>query len=167
MQKFRSFLSRTFFKENETVSESELADFQEFSVWKNVCDELLAKPFPPQSSSSDFSAEDIERGKRISFAKLSNWEIICEEIVDTEYPHVHYQKGYEELRNRGKSEQEIFEMRKLAWYTVGWLNYPMAMWEWVSLDESDIRRAIKWLYDKKQINEEQRTEYEDFEQLHE
>jgi hypothetical protein len=167
MQKFRSFLSHTFFKENEIVLECKLADFQEFSVWENVCDELLAKPFPPQSLSSDFSADAIERGKRVSFAELSNWEIICEEIVDTEYPHVHYQKCYDELRNRGKSEQEIFEMRKLAWYTVGWLNFPMAMWEWVSLDEADIRRAINWLYDKKQISEKRRIEFEDFVKLHE
>ena len=165
-QDLRSFLGRLFPSKTEKVSESKLADFQEFNVWKDVCDELLAKPFPPQTLKSDFSADDIERDKRVSFAKLSNWEIVCQEILDTEYSHVYYQKCYDELRRRGKSEQEIFEMRRCAWYTAGWFNFPMMLWDWVSLDESDILRAIELLYDKKQISQEQRIEFEDFVKLH-
>ena len=165
-QKFRSFWNRIFPNKNEKVNVDTLADFQDFSAWKNACDEILSKPFPPESSSSDFSAEDIERAKRISFATLSNWEIVCEEILDTEHPHVHYQKAYDELRQRGKSAQEIFEMRRVAWYTVGWLNFPMMLWEWISLDESDIHRAIEWLYDKKQISQEQQIAFENFVKLH-
>ena len=162
----RSFLARFFPSKAEKVSESKLADFQEFSVWKEVCDELLAKPFPPQSSSSGFSADDIEKDKRVSFTKLSNWEIVCQEMLDTEYSHAYYQKCYDELRRRGKSDHEILEMRRCAWYTAGWFNFPMMLWDWVSLDESDMFRAIELLYDKKQISQEQRIEFENFVKLH-
>lgn len=165
-QNLRSFLARLFPSKAEKLPESKLADFQEFSIWKDVCDELLAKPFPPQISSSDFSADDIERDERVSFAKLSNWEIVCQEILDTGYSHVYYQKCYDELRQRGKSEQEILEMRRCAWYTAGWFNFPMMLWDWVSLDESDMFRAIKLLYDKKQISQEQRIEFENLVKLH-
>ena len=109
----------------------------------------------------------MEAGNRGSFSKLSNWEIICEEIVDTEYSPVYYQRCYDELRKRGKSEQEIFEMRSFAWQTAGWLNFPMMAWDWVSLDELDILRAIEKLYDHKQINQEQRIEFQNFLKQHE
>ena len=75
---------------------------------------------------------------------------------------MYYQKCYDELRKRGKSEQEIFEMRRIAWQTAGWFNFPMMLWDWVSLDESDILRAIELLYDKKQISQKQRLEFENF-----
>lgn len=39
-------------------------------------------------------------------------------------------------------------------------------WDWVSLDESDILRAIDWLYDKKQITHEKRVEFENFLKMH-
>jgi hypothetical protein len=97
---------------------------------------------------------------------LSNWEIVCQEILDTEHSHVYYQRCLDELHRRGKSEQEIFEMRRFAWQTAGWLNFPMMVWDWTSLDESDILRAIEWLYDYKQINTEQRNEFENFVKLH-
>jgi hypothetical protein len=58
-------------------------------------------------------------------------------------------------------------MRKFAWQTVGWFNFPMMVWDWVSLDESDIFKAIEWLYDYKQIDQEQRIEFENFVKLHE
>jgi hypothetical protein len=145
-------------------SKSKLAKLQNFEAWKKACDELLDKPFPPQSS--NFSTEDIEGALHINFSKFSNWQIICEEILDTEHPHTYLQKGYEELRRRGKSEQEIFEMRRFAWYTAGWFNFPMMVWDWVNLDETDILLAIKWLFDYEQITQEQRIEFEDFVRLH-
>jgi len=40
------------------------------------------------------------------------------------------------------------------------------VWDWVSLDESDIFRAIEWLYDKKHISQEKRIEFENFVKLH-
>lgn len=165
-QNLRSVLARLLPNKAEKASENNLSDFQTFGAWKNTCDEILTKPFPPQYSSSDFSADDIERESQVSFAKLSNWEIVCQEILDTEFSHVYYQKCCDELRKRGKSEQDIFEMRKCAWYTAGWFNFPMMLWDWVSLDESDILRAVELLYDKKQITQEQRIEFEDFVKLH-
>lgn len=93
----------------------------------------------------------MERDRRVSFSKLSNWELICQEILDTEFSSVYYQKCHDELGRRGKSEQDIFEMRRIAWYTAGWLNFPMMVWDWIQLDESDIFRAIEWLHDKKVV----------------
>jgi hypothetical protein len=163
VQKFRSFLDRLFPNKAEKVPESKLADFQDFGVWKDVCDEILARPFPPQSS--DFSGDELDYSG-VLLSKFSNWKIICQEILDTQFPHTYYQRCYDELRTRGKSEQEIFEMRRLAWYTAGWFNFPMMLWDWVHLDESDILRAIQMLYDKKQISQEKRLEFENFVKLH-
>lgn len=160
----RSFFARLFPSKTQKASESKLADFQEFSVWQGVCEQILAKPFPPQDS--DFPSESLERDYHLTFEKLSNWEIVCQEILDTEHSHIYYQKCYEELRRRGKSEQEIFEMRRFAWLTVGWFNFPMMLWDWVSLDDSDILRAIELLYDKKQISQAKRIEFEEFLKLH-
>jgi hypothetical protein len=138
---------------------------QSFEAWQQACDEILTKPFPPETS--DFPKETLERDAHLTFSKLSNWEIICQEILDTEFSHVYYQKCYEALLQRGKSEQEILEMRRFAWYTAGWLNFSMMLWDWVSLDESDIRRAIDWLYDNKNISPKKRLEFENFLKLHE
>jgi hypothetical protein len=160
----RSFLARFLSSKDEKVAENNFADFQEFRVWKEVCEQILAKPFPPQSS--EFPSESLERDNQVTFANFPNWEIVCQEILDTEHSHIYYEKCYEELRKRGKSETEIFEMRRFAWQTAGWLNFPMLVWDWVSLDESDIFRAIEWLYHRKQISLEQRIEFENFVKLH-
>ncbi len=160
----RSFWAHLFPNKVEKASKKSLADFQSFPVWQGVCEEILAKPFPPQSS--EFSAETLERDKRVSFSNFSNWEIVCQEILDTQFSHVYYQRCYEELRKRGKSEKEIFEMRKFAWQTAGWFNFPMMVWDWTHLDESDILKAIEWLYDYHQITQEQRIEFEEFVKHH-
>jgi hypothetical protein len=164
LQTLRHFLSRLLPNRAKKVGIANWANSQDFGVWQDVCEQILAKPFPPQSS--DFPNDSLERDNYLTFAKLSNWEIVCQEILDTEYSHVYYQKCFEELRRRGKSEKEIFEMRKFAWHTAGWLNFPMMVWDWISLDESDILRAIEWLYDRRQISQEQRIEYENFIKLH-
>ena len=148
----------------EQVSKKSLADFKRFPVWQEVCDQILAKPFPPQTS--DFPEESLERDSRLTFARLSNWEIVCQEILDTEHSHVYYQRCYDELLKRGKSEQEILEMRRFAWQTAGWFNFAMMVWDWISMDESDIRRAIEWLYDYNEITREQRIEFENFVKRH-
>ena len=145
-------------------SQNSLYPFQDFGAWQVFCEKILAKPFPPQDS--DFSVDTLVRDQHLTFSEFSNWEIICEEILDTEFSHVYYQKCYDELLKRGKSEQEILEMRRVAWYTAGWLNFAMMLWDWVSLDESDILRAVEWLYDQKQISPENRTELENFVRIH-
>lgn len=155
----QSFLARFLPDQTEKVSEKNFEDLQDFGIWQQVCEQILARPFPPQNS--DFS-DDKPSYSDILLSKFSNWEIICQEILDTQFHHTYYQRCLEELRRRGKSEAEIFEMRRIAWYTVGWLNFPMMVWDWVHLDESDIFRAIEWLYDKKQISQEKRIEFENF-----
>lgn len=150
--------------QGKKASKSQLADSQTFEGWKKICDQILSKPFPPQNS--DFPQESLKRDKSLDFSKFSIWQIVCEEILDTEHSHIYQQKCYEELLQRGKSKLEIFEMRKFAWYTAGWLNYAMMLWDWVHLDESDILLAIKWLFDYEQINQEQRIEFENFVRLH-
>ena len=146
------------------LPQGSLSPIQDFGLWQKFCEELLAKPFPPQHS--DFSDEELERDQYLSFSKFSNWEIVCEEILDTEFSHVYYQKCYEELLNRGKTEQDILEMRRVAWQTAGWLNYAMMLWDWVSLDEADMLRAVEWLYEQKQISLEKREELETFIKIH-
>lgn len=138
---------------------------QSFEAWTKVCDEIMSKRFPPETS--DFPKETLERDSCLTLSHLSNWEIVCQEILDTEYSHVYYQKCYEELLRRGKSEPEIFEMRRFAWYTAGWLNFAMMLWDWVSLDEADILRALDWLYDNKQISKDKQVEFQNFIKLHE
>jgi hypothetical protein len=164
LQNHRSLPAHLLPNQAEKGPEHDPSDLQNFGAWKDVCDQFLAKPFPPQNS--DFPSEELERDSHLTFSKLSNWEIVCEEILDTEHSHIYYQGGYNELRKRGISEQEIFEMRKFAWQTAGWFNFPMMVWNWTGMDESDIFKAIKWLYDRKQISQEQRIEFENFVKLH-
>lgn len=137
---------------------------QDFAHWQIFCEEILAQPYPPQSS--DFPAETLERDHQLTFSKFSNWEIICQEILDTKFSHIYYQKCYEELLKRGKTEQEILEMRRVAWQTAGWLNYAMMLWDWVSLDETDMLRAVEWLYERKQISQEQQVDFQTFIKYH-
>lgn len=113
--------------------------------------------WPPTKSSDDFTKEVIERDSQVNLSKMSNWTLICEEMLDTEFSHMYYTKCYEELLKRGKTKEEIFEMRKFAWMTAGWLNFEMILWDWVNLDEKDIRHAIKLLYDERAIGAESPT----------
>ena len=78
--------------------------------------------------------------------KLSDqscWSLVCEEVLDTDLDPEGYDAVYAELRRRKFTADEIDEMRRLAWRSAGWLNYDMMMWEWESLDESDMREALK------------------------
>ena len=164
LKNLRSFLARFLPNQAKKVPEKNLADFQDFGVWKDVCEQILVKPFPPLSS--DFPDESLERDSGLTFSKLSNWEIVCQEILDTEHSHVYYQRCLDELRRSGKSEKEIFEMRRFAWQTAGWFNFPMMLWDWVSLDGTYLLRAIKLLCDYKRISQEQQVEFENFVKLH-
>jgi hypothetical protein len=158
------FLSKVT-KLSRILFRNSLNDFQRLEVWRNSCENILSKPYPPLAS--DFSDHDLVALGNMSVSKFSNWEIVCQEILDTQLPHTYYQRCYDELRKRGKSEQEIFEMRRFAWLTAGWLNFPMMVWDWAHLSEKDILMAIEWLYDYKQISRKQRVEFENFVKLHE
>ncbi len=84
--------------------------------------------------------------------RFSSWSLICEEIVDTEYPAEWHDDILAELIRRGFSFDQINEMRRFAWRTAGWLNYDKMVWDWVGLNEDDIKRALDW-----QLREERIT----------
>jgi hypothetical protein len=89
--------------------------------------------------------------------KFSSWALICEEILDTEQASDWYDGILAELCRRGFDRDQIDQMRRFAWETAGWLNYNKMLWEWVALDEKDIRRALDWQLDDGIIN---RTRYD-------
>lgn len=74
--------------------------------------------------------------------------MVCEEVIDTDHDPEGYDAVYAELIKRGFDHNEIDDMRRLAWRTAGWMNYDMMLWDWVSLDENDIRDAIEIRYGK-------------------
>jgi hypothetical protein len=88
-------------------------------------------------------------------ANMSTWALVCEEIVDTEYSSAYYERVLAELYRRGLSAVELKEMRLFAWETAGWLNFEKMLWDWVSLDESDIERAIAWQLEDHETTESQ------------
>ncbi len=76
--------------------------------------------------------------------KCSSWALICEEVLDTQHATDWYDDVVAELGRRGFRFEQIDAMRRFAWRTAGWLNYDKMMWEWCSLDENDVRRALDW-----------------------
>jgi hypothetical protein len=90
--------------------------------------------------------------------KFSSWSLICEEILDTEHAPDWYDDIVAELSRRGFTVEQIDTMRRFAWESAGWLNYDKMLWEWVSLDEKDIRMALDWQFRERLITREQ---YED------
>ena len=76
--------------------------------------------------------------------KMSTWALVCEEVVDTEYSTDHYERVVAELLRRHISISELEEMRVFAWETAGWFNFEKMVWDWCSLDEEDIQKAIEW-----------------------
>jgi len=131
-----------------------LEDLEELANWRKFCATVMQKTFPPDSS--DFPAEALERDEHMKLDHLSNWAIACEEVLDTEHSHVYLRRCYEELLRRGKTPDDIRAMREFAWLTAGWLNFPMMVWDWCSLDEGDIRIAINWLWRRRQISWKER-----------
>lgn len=83
--------------------------------------------------------------------RMTTWSLICEEIVDTEHQKSYYERVVNELFGRGLTAPEIRDMRIFAWKTAGWLNFEMMLWDWVSLDENDILRAVMWLRRRREL----------------
>ena len=90
--------------------------------------------------------------------RYSSWNLICEEILDTEHSPDWYDTIITELSRRGLSFELIDKMRHFAWKTVGWLNFDRVLWEWVSLDENDIKLAARSAAKEGLINREQHTD---------
>lgn len=101
--------------------------------------------------------EGIER-----LPHLTTWSLICEEIVDTEYNQGYYERVINELYCRGLTDSEIREMRVFGWKTAGWLNFEMMLWDWVSLDENDILRAIMWLRRRREVSRQEARSMKDY-----
>ena len=98
-----------------------------------------------------FEAGTAEPAVRV-YDKMSCWDLIGEEIIDTEHDPREYDAIYAELIERGFSLSEIDEMRAFGWRTLGWLNDEKMLWEWVSLNERDIIRALDWQLEEKKID---------------
>jgi len=74
---------------------------------------------------------------------ISTWHLVCEEILDTTHDDWWLDDILAELGRRGFSDDQIHCLRTLAWATVGWLNWELMLWEWCTLGEDDIRRALR------------------------
>jgi hypothetical protein len=122
--------------------------------WNIEVKRILKKEYPPKKSSYKLSDEQIEHDKKLDFSSFKIWNLICEEAVDTEHSYMHYTKIYEEILSRGISVEEINKARKFMWLTAGWLNFVKMLWEWVDLDEKDIRMAIEMQYKERIISKE-------------
>jgi asparagine synthetase B (glutamine-hydrolysing) len=48
------------------------------------------------------------------------------------------------------------------WLTAGWLNFPKMYWNWVDLDEKDIRTAIEMQYKEKIIGKKKMKKMNDY-----
>ncbi len=84
---------------------------------------------------------------------MTTWSLVCEEMVDTEHEDSYYERVVAELMRRNLEPNEINEMRMFAWRTAGWLNFEKMVWDWCSLDESDIERAIEWQLKDREITQ--------------
>ena len=105
-------------------------------AWNKRIAPILAKPFPP--------VDAPDRKETPLWDKLSTWSLVCEEVLDTE-PDPGLLKQYDgELLRRGFKDEEIQDMRHFAWLTAGWLNFEKMLWDWCSLDETDIAMAVEW-----------------------
>ena len=123
------------------------------ATWTAKVDRIVNEP---PGTDEGFTQDDIDRNRRASFEKLSTWEIVCEEILDTAHPRIYFERAWIELSRRGISEKEYQEMRRFAWLTAGWLNFEKMLWDWCSLDGSDIYRAIEWQFSDGWISKNER-----------
>lgn len=139
-KKARQFITEEFMK--RVAEEGALAE---------ACNRLTANP-----------RNDLE-----PLPHMSTWALICEEIVDTEYEKEHYERVICELQRRNFTNDQIREMRVFAWQTAGWLNFEKMVWDWCSLDEKDILKAIEWQEKEGEITSEQRKEFEDYLHMYE
>ena len=113
------------------------------AIWASKIENFIRTP---PGSDKGFSADYIAQEGQTDFSASSTWSIVCEEVLDTQFPCVHFDRSYAELRRRGIADAELVEMRRFAWLTAGWLNYEMMLWDWCRLDEKDIYRAIEWQF---------------------
>ena len=133
-------------KQREIITDEFLNRVAEEGALAEACNRLAANP----------------RGDLEPLPQMSTWALICEEIVDTEYDKEYYERVICELHRRDFTDDQIKRMRVFAWKTAGWLNFEKMVWDWCSLDEKDILKAIEWQEEEGEITSEQRKEFEEF-----
>jgi hypothetical protein len=129
------------------------------AAWTAKVDQIVREP---PGTDDGFSPDDIARNAKAVFTKISTWEIVCEEVLDTAHPRVYYDRARDELRHRGISDEEYDAMRRFAWLTAGWLNFEKMLWDWCSLNERDIYRAIDWQFSEGWISQAERDRCTEF-----
>lgn len=118
--------------------------------WAAKIANILAKPYPP--------TVDPNPDQKPQWVKFGNWALICEDVLDTEVDPRFVRMCYDELKRRGLDDTMIQEMHRVAWLTVGWLNYERMLWEWVHLDQDDVEHAIDWLHKDQLISKNEHNE---------
>lgn len=136
---------------------------KKMSAWSVKVDHIVTSP---PGTDEGFSQEEIERNSKADFSQFSTWEIICEEVLDTSHPRIYFERARMELYRRGIADDAYHKMRRIAWLTAGWLNFVKMLWDWCSLDESDIYRAIDWQYSEGWISKVDRDEWTRFTDLY-
>jgi hypothetical protein len=131
--------------------------FPNTGTWDQSVEKILSNKYPPEKSSYNPTNDSLLRDGNIDFRNSSIWDLFCEEVVDTEHTHIFYQKLIEEIKSRGMSDIEIYQTRKFVWLTAGWMNFEKKVWDWVSITEEDIVRAIEWQNEDKLIDLDQKA----------
>jgi len=89
-----------------------------------------------------FQLGQADPDKTAKYTHRPTWQLVCEEVLDTDFDPPVYDAIYAELVRRGYDHEAIDDLRRLAWETAGWMNYDLMLWDWVQLDESDMRAAL-------------------------
>jgi len=132
---------------------SALSNKVKMAAWAAKVESIIKQP---PGSDDGLSADFIASQSRVSFSESSTWAILCEEVLDTQFSREYFDNARKELQRRGLADAEIKEMRRFVWLTAGWLNFEQGLWDWTSLDEQDIYRAIKQQHAEGYITAEER-----------
>jgi hypothetical protein len=129
------------------------SNMSKMANWRATVERIVGAP---PGTDKGFSPQDMAPHATVVFTTLSTWEIVCQEVLDTVHPLIYHERAREELRRRGITDAEFLEMRRFAWLTAGWLNFEKMLWDWCSLDEEDIYRALEWQYSEGWISQAER-----------
>jgi hypothetical protein len=102
------------------------------------------------------SAED--RAALPELPGLTSWECMLEEVLDTDHDPEYYARFANELLRRGYTQDDIQEMRLVAWETAGWFNFEMMAWDWCHLSESDMLLGLENRFQQRNISRERHDE---------
>jgi hypothetical protein len=124
-------------------------------MWSPAVVEQLVQKGALAQALARTAAGTAQPKNKAQWDMFSTWSLICEEILDTVHAEDWYDDVIAELFRRSLDETQITTMRRFACRTAGWLNYEKMAWEWVRLDETDIRMALDWQLRDGVISKEQ------------